>query len=410
MSQSPFVISGPEIVAAPRIEESASWPYFAPDEIEAAVRVLASGKVNYWTGQEGRKFEREFAEFTGCAYAVAVANGTLALELALRVLGVGPGDEVVTTPRTFLASASCAVMMGARPVFADIDWQSQNVTAESIMEVLTPRTKAIVAVHLAGWPCDMDPILDLARSRDIAVIEDCAQAHGATYKGRRVGSLGDIGAFSFCQDKIMTTSGEGGIITLNSPEQFERAWAFKDHGKSFDAVHRKQHPPGFRWLHDSFGTNWRLTEVQSAIGRIQLRKLQDWVDTRRSHAQILNEMLDGVPGLRLTPPPDHVEHAYYKYYAFVEPTALRVDWNRDRVIAELNARGVTCNVGSCSEIYLEKAFPPDWRPARRLPVARELAETSIAFPVHPTLCAEQIEQTARIVREVVSEAVRAECA
>lgn len=382
----------------------APWPYFEADEIEAATRVLESGMVNYWTGSEGREFEKEFAEFIGCRYAVALANGTVALELALRVLDIGPGDEVVTTPRSFIASASCAVAVGARPVLAEIDRDSQNITAETIERVLTPRTRAIVVVHLAGWPCEMDPILELARERGIYVIEDCAQAHGATYKGRQVGSLGDIGAFSFCQDKIMTTLGEGGMITLNSAELFEKAWAYKDHGKSYDAVYRRSHAPGFRWLHESWGTNWRLTEVQSAVGRVQLRKLPGWVRRRRANAEILSAAVANAHGLRLTIPPAHIEHSYYKYYTFIQPEQLRAGWSRDRIMAEVNARGVPCLAGSCSEIYLEEAFPPDWSPHERLPVARELGETSLMLLVHPTLSAEMVEFAANTMGEIMSEA------
>src|ERR1039457_148016 len=254
------------------------WPYFAPDEIEAAASVLRSGKVNYWTGEEGRQFEREFAEFTGCKHAIALANGTVALEAALRALGIGPGDEVITSSRTFMASASCAAAVGARPVIADVHRDSQNITAGSIRKVLSPRTKAIVDVHLAGWPCEMDPILELAAEHGLKVVEDCAQAHGATYKGRPVGSMGDVNAFSFCQDKIMSTGGEGGLLTTNDAEVWARAWAFKDHGKSYDAGYNRTHPPGFRWLHESFGTNWRLTEMQSALGRVLLRKLPHMVE------------------------------------------------------------------------------------------------------------------------------------
>jgi dTDP-4-amino-4,6-dideoxygalactose transaminase len=333
-----------------------------------------------------------------------VANGTLALELALRVLGIGPGDEVVTSPRTFIASASSAVSVGARPIFADVDRESQNITAESIRAVLTPATKAIVAVHLAGWPCEMDEIMALARERGLKVIEDCAQAHGATYKGRPVGSIGDIGAFSFCQDKIMTTAGEGGMITLDSDEMYESAWAYKDHGKSYDAVYRRTHEPGFRWLHESFGTNWRLTEIQSAIGRLQLRKLPSWVKARREHAALLTECLSKLPGLRVTTPPDHIGHSYYKFYAFVRPEALRPEWTRDRIVEAIKAEGIPCFSGSCSEIYLEKAFPAEWRPESRLPVARELGETSLMFLVHPTLTEERIRATCAAVEKVMSEA------
>ncbi len=379
----------------------APWPQFENDEIEAAACVLQSGKVNYWTGNQGREFEKEYAERAGRRHAIAVANGSLALELALRVLGVGAGDEVITSPRTFIASASSAVALGARPVFADVDRVSQNITAQSIRAELTPATRAIIVVHLAGWPCEMDEIMALAREHRVKVIEDCAQAHGATYKGRPVGSIGDIGAFSFCQDKIITTAGEGGMITLDSNEIYERAWAYKDHGKSYGAVYRGTHGPGFRWLHESFGTNWRLTEIQSAIGRLQLQKLPLWVRLRRQHADALAACFRKLPGLRVTTPPAHVGHSYYKYYAFVCPEVLRPEWTRDRIVEAIKAKGVPCFSGSCSEIYLEKAFPPEWRPKERLPVARELGETSLMFLVHPTLTEEDIRATCEAVREVM---------
>jgi len=390
--------------SASPVYASAPWPFFADDEIEAAVQVLRSGKVNYWTGDEGRLFEKEFAAFVGCDHAVAMVNGTAALECALKALGIGPGDEVITTSRTFIASASCAVMLGARPIVADVDHESQNITAESISRVLTPRTKVIVAVHLAGWPCEMDDILAVAHERGIKVVEDCAQATGATYKGRSVGSLGDVAAFSFCQDKIMTTAGEGGMVTTNSAELWNSMWSLKDHGKSYDAVYHREHAPGFRWLHESFGTNWRLTEVQSAVGRVQLRKLPQWLSVRRNYAQILTNQFATLPGLRVTVPPKHIEHAYYKYYAFVRPEALRPEWTRDRIIEAINAEGISCFSGSCSEIYLERAFPPEWRPRERLAVARELGETSLMFLVHPTLTEEHIHDTCATVKKVMSAA------
>jgi dTDP-4-amino-4,6-dideoxygalactose transaminase len=391
------------------------WPYSAPDEVAAAVRVLESGKINYWTGDEGRKFEAEFAAFAGCKYGVALANGTVALELALMAtLETPTGEnspridaeereavEVITASRTFVASASCAVMRGMRPVVADVDPESQNLTAETIRAALTPRTKAIVAVHLAGWPCDMDPILELAREHGLIVIEDCAQAHGATYKGRPVGSMGDVSAFSFCQDKIMTTGGEGGMLVTNNESIWERAWAYKDHGKSYNAVYRREHAPGFRWLHESFGTNWRLTEMQSALGRVQLRKLPEWVKIRRGNAEILQEKFARLDAIRLTTPPAEAGHSYYKYYAFVRPERLKKDWGRDRIVAEINARGVPCFSGSCSEIYLEKAFGEDMRPGRRLRVAKELGETSLMFLVHPTLSADDMKWMAKQASEVV---------
>ncbi|MGC2111947.1 MAG: DegT/DnrJ/EryC1/StrS aminotransferase family protein [Candidatus Korobacteraceae bacterium] len=384
----------------------APWPYFGPEEIEAAAAVLRSGKVNYWTGEEGRQFEKEFAQFTGCQHAVALANGTVALEAALRALGIGPGDEVITASRTFIASASCVVSVGARPVMADVDRDSQNLTAQTVRTVLTPKTRAIVAVHLAGWPCDMDPIMDLARECDVKVVEDCAQALGARYKGRRVGSLGDAAAFSFCQDKIMTTAGEGGMVTTNSGELWEKIWSYKDHGKSYDAVYHRQHGPGYRQLYESFGTNWRMTEVQSAVGRVALRRVPTWIDSRRRHAQILNSCFMQLPGLRVTLPPPEVEHPYYKYYAFVRPAQLRDGWDRDRIIEAITAAGIPCLAGSCSEIYLEQAFPPEWRPQGYLPVARELGQTSLMFLVHPTLTEDDIRATCEIVTDVMTTATK----
>jgi dTDP-4-amino-4,6-dideoxygalactose transaminase len=379
------------------------WPHFEPEEIDAVERVLRSGKINYWTGEEGRQFEKEYAEYVGTKYAVAVANGTVGLELALYALGIGPGDEVITTSRTFIASASCAVMRGAKPVIADVDPDSQNLTAETIRREITPRTRAIIAVHLAGWPCDMDPILELAREYGLKVIEDCAQANGAQYKGRPVGSMGDINSFSFCQDKIITTGGEGGMVTTKNEEWWSRAWSFKDHGKSYDAVYRRQHGPGFRWLHEEFGTNWRLTEMQSAMGRVLLRKLDGQVAIRRRHAERLNAAFANIPALRTTLPPGDVFHSYYKYYVFVRPERLAPGWNRDRILAAIAAENIPCFSGSCSEIYLEKAFD-DIRPQNRLPVARELGETSLMFLVHPTLSDHDIDDTIAAVTKVMESA------
>lgn len=383
------------------------WPSFASDEREAVTSVLVSGRVNYWTGPEGKAFENEYASAIGVKHAIAAANGTVTLEMALQALGIGPGDEVVVTPRTFIASISCVVTAGARPVFADVDRDSGNITAETVARVLSERTKAVIPVHLGGWPCELDSLSRLAAAHRLDILEDCAQAHGATYRGRSVGSIGRVNSFSFCQDKIITTGGEGGLVTTDDTALWERMWSLKDHGKSFDACFRRQWPPGFRWLHEGFGTNHRMTEMQAAIGRIALRKLPEWTRVRRRHSDRISARLGQFPCVRVPEVPPHIEHARYKYYAYVRPEALRDGWSRDRVMNEIAALGVPCFSGSCSEVYLEKAFDrPGFRPADRLPVARDLGETSLMFLVHPTLSDDDIGWSCDRIAQVLRSAQR----
>ena len=378
------------------------WPSFTEEEANAVRDVVLSNKVNYWTGQECREFEKEFAAWSDSAYAIALGNGTLALDVALQALDIGPGDEVIVTPRTFIASISSVVNTGAVPVFADVDADSQNIEAHSIAKVLTPKTKAIVVVHLAGMPADMDAIMALAAEHNLYVIEDCAQAHGAKYKGRSVGSIGHVGAWSFCQDKIMTTGGEGGMVTTNDEQLWRKMWSYKDHGKSYEAVYEREHAPGFRWLHESFGTNWRMTEMQAVIGRIQLKRMPQWQAQRLANAEAIWAAARQCPALRVPAVPEGSVHAAYKCYVFVKPELLQADWDRDRILAEIAARGVPSFSGSCSEVYLEKAFDgTGYRPAEPLPVARELGETSMMFLVHPTLTAAEIDKTCAVLQEVM---------
>jgi dTDP-4-amino-4,6-dideoxygalactose transaminase len=391
------------------------WPCFTNEEAEAVSRVLMSNEVNYWTGIETREFEKEFAAWCGVAHAVALANGTLALDLALKALEIGPGDEVVVTPRTFIASISCVVNAGATPVFADVDADSGNISAQTISAVLSPRTKAIVCVHLAGWPCDMDPIMKLAIERGLKVIEDCAQAHGARYKGRPVGSIGHVGAWSFCQDKIITTGGEGGMVTTNDETLWRTMWSFKDHGKSYEAVYERNHPPGFRWVHDSFGTNWRMLEMQAVIGRIQLKRMTHWAAARKRNAAAIRKVCQNFPSLRVPQincarcaskceiSSASCEHAYYKFYVYVDPQSLATGWSRDRIIDEINLKGIPCYSGTCSEVYLEKAFDiTGWRPQVSLPIAKVLGETSLMFLVHPTLTEIEIIKTCEVIYKVMT--------
>jgi dTDP-4-amino-4,6-dideoxygalactose transaminase len=374
--------------------EYSSWPSFTDEEALAVRNVLLSNKVNYWTGMESREFEKEFAAWCGNSHAVALANGTVALDVALKALGIGVGDEVVVTPRTFIASISCVVNAGATPVFADVDPNSGNISAETIAPVITGKTKAIIPVHLGGFPCDMNPIMDLAEKHGLKVIEDCAQAHGARYKGRSVGSIGHIGAWSFCQDKIMTTGGEGGMVTTNDPDLWSKMWSYKDHGKSYGAVYNRAHPPGFRWLHESFGTNWRMLEMQAVIGRIQLKRMADWTAKRTKNANAIWDACSKHSAIRVPVFESHGDdslHAHYKCYVYVNQDRLKGGWTRNKIIEEINALGVPCYQGSCSEVYLEKAFDETgWRPESRLNIAKSLGETSLMFLVHPTLTEDEI--------------------
>ncbi len=385
------------------LKKQSPWPYYDEEQVSAVSQVLSSGKVNYWTGDNGKLFEQEYAEYIGSNHAIAVANGTVALDLALHALDVGLGDEVITTSRTFIATVSSIVLSRATPIFADIDIDSQNITLESIKKVVTNKTKAIIVVHLAGWPCEMDDIMAFSEQSGIAVIEDCAQAHGAVYKGRKVGSIGHIAAFSFCQDKIMTTGGEGGMVTTNNEALWEKMWSYKDHGKSWKAVNSSEHPPGFRWLHYSFGTNYRMTEMQAAIGRVQLKRLDTWVEKRQINCEIIWDNAKEINALRVPDSPAYIKHAGYKCYVFLKLDCLNEEWDKGRVIDEINKLGVSCFSGSCSEVYLEKAFENSGiKPKNGLDNAKKLGETALMFPVHPTLTLQEMEKTNQALTKVMA--------
>jgi dTDP-4-amino-4,6-dideoxygalactose transaminase len=382
------------------------WPSFTQEEADAVSQVLLSNKVNYWTGQECREFEKEFARFAETRYAVALANGTVALDVALKALGIGVGDDVIVTSRTFLASASSIVTAGANPIFADVELDSQNISAQTIEAVLTPNTKAIICVHLAGWMCDMDPIMQLAADKGLYVIEDCAQAHGAKYKGKSAGSIGHVAAWSFCQDKIMTTGGEGGMVTTNDETLWKKMWSYKDHGKNFDSIYNKQHPSGFRWLHDSFGTNWRMMEMQGVIGCIQLKKMPEWTAKRLSNMEKIYAAFADSSYFSIHRPSDDYVHAAYKCYVQVNIDVLPEGWSRDRIMQEISALNVPCFSGSCSEVYLEHAFDDTpWRPAQRLKNAQQLGETSLMFLVHPTLSDNSMNKTVMAIQHVIARIV-----
>ncbi len=381
------------------------WPSFTLEEADTVKDILLSNKVNYWTGNECREFEKDFATWSNTKYAIALGNGTLALDAALKALDISHGDEVIVTSRTYISSVSSIVNAGATPVFADVDLNSQNIKVDSIKSSINKKTKAIMCVHLAGWPCEMDEILSIAKKFSLYVIEDCAQAHGAKYRNKPVGSIGNIGCWSFCQDKIMTTGGEGGMVTTNDKSLWSKMWSYKDHGKSYEAVYERDHPIGFRWLNESFGTNWRMTEMQAAIGRIQLKRMSNWQKERTKNINSIWSTSRQCKGLRVPHVSDYIQHAAYKCYVFVEPKKLKTGWDRDKIIQEINTLGVPCYFGACPEVYLEKAFENNGlRPKERLVNAKELGETSLVFLVHPTLTKNEIKKTCDVIISVMNRA------
>jgi len=382
------------------------WPQYSKKEIDAVADVLESGRVNYWTGERCKNFEIDFAKFCKTKYAVALMNGTVALEVALKSIGIKKGDEVIVTSRTFIASVSSIVNVGATPIFVDVDLDSQNLDSNLIQNKITDNTKAIMCVHLAGWPCDMDKIKLISEQFGLLIVEDCSQAHGAKYKGNSVGSLGDIGCWSFCQDKIISTGGEGGMVTTNDETIWKKVWSYKDHGKSFTASKSNSNHQGFKWLHNSFGSNYRMTELQAVIGSIQLTHLDSWQRERYSNSQKIWDFSRKIKGLRVPQVPKYIDHACYKCYIFVDLTYLKKGWSRDRIIKEINASGVHCFSGSCSEVYLEFAFEAtDFRPQTRLKNAKVLGETSLAFLVHPGLSDDYINHTCHSIKRVMLNAV-----
>lgn len=388
------------------MQRSQTWPVFDDEQISAVSDVLRSGKVNAWTGPDVRAFEDEFAAHCGTTHAIAMANGSLTLDAALRALDLAEGDEVIVSPRSFVVSASCVLLAGGRPVFADVDPDSGNITPETIAPLITPRTRGIIPVHLGGWPCDMVGIMALADANGLWVIEDCAQSHGARIGDRILGGFGTIGSYSFCQDKIMSTGGEGGMIVTNDDALYDRMWSFKDHGKDRALVFAPDPAPGFRWLHAAGpGTNLRMTGPSAAIGRVQLRRLPEWQAMRSANAARLTRALGQSSALRVPQPPAGVTPAWYRFYAYLRPEAVATGWDRDRILAEVAARGVTIFSGSCSEIYREAIFAdPANRPPAPLPVAAELGETSLAFLVDPTWTEAELDQVSATVLEVLSDA------
>lgn len=381
-----------------------SWPYYDEETIRLVANVLRSGQVNYWTGNLTKQFESAFAQHMGATHGIALCNGTVSLEVALKAMGIGPGDEVIVSPRSFIASVSCVLTVGATPIFVDVDLESQNMDPKSIKKAITPNTKAIIPVHLAGEPCEMDEIMAIANEHKLYVLEDCAQAHGAKYKGKYVGSIGHVGSFSFCQDKIISTGGEGGAVITSHTDLYEKMWSLKDHGKKKSKLDRLQLGSEFKWLHDSLGTNYRMTEMQAAIGLRQLSLLEEWVDKRNILARCFIKNLKGQPGIKLIEPKPHIRHAYYRFYCFLDKEVFpKIREAKKQILDSMNEYQIPCFFGSCPEIYKEQAFhKKEFLPSHSLSNAMLLGDTSLMFLVHPTLSENHIKKVCEKFREIIN--------
>ncbi|AKH42853.1 dTDP-4-amino-4,6-dideoxygalactose transaminase [Altererythrobacter atlanticus] len=399
-------LSSTTIANAPAEQMSLSsrWPFHDRDEIEAVMDVLASGRTNSLVhGDQTKAFEEEFARFVGADHAIAVANGTLALELALKALGIGPGDEVIVPARSFFATAACVVAAGAEPVFADVDPVSQNICPQSVERMISAKTRAVICVHLAGWPCDMDALLDLCNRHGLFLVEDCAQAHGASIGGRLAGSIGHAAAFSFCTDKIMSTGGEGGMFVTSDRDIFLKAWAYKDHGKSYQKVNSGGGGSAFRYIHDSFGSNFRMTEMQSAIGRAQLAKLPDWLARRRANAELLNGILAGHPLVAVPQPPADTVHAWYKYNITIDLDGLQDKSSVNEIVDELRSHGITCGTGTCPDMSREDAFTDrEVRTDQGLPNAHKVGKANLMLAIDHMFDQKQIQEIGALVRTAIT--------
>jgi dTDP-4-amino-4,6-dideoxygalactose transaminase len=342
----------------PAIEKTLpGWPQFTEEIIEAAVEPLKTGKVNYWTGKVGMEFEKRWADWNGVRFAISTTNGTSALHTALGGLGIGPGDEVITTPYSFIASSFCVVQAGAIPVFADVKREDHCIDPEDIEKKITPRTRAIIPVHLYGNICEMDEIMEIAKAHSLYVIEDSAEAHGATYKGNKVGCIGDVGAFSFCQNKTFTTGGEGGMVTTNNEEVAWRCRSFRDHG--YDVEKRLsllEMEGALPYIHKIIGFNYRMTEMQSAIGVKEMERLDSWnLPRRRRNGEILIAELKDLPQIQYLPV--HNQEKVNGFYVF--PVVLnleRLSCDKKTFLEAIVAEGVPAWREFWPQSYKERAY------------------------------------------------------
>ena len=388
-----------------------NYPNYNKKTLKKVQQVLRSGRVNYWTGNECKEFEKEFSKYVGNKYSITLSNGSVALELALKALRLEKGDEIIVSPRSFIISASCVLSLGLKPIFADVDYNG-NLSIEGIKDAYSKKVKAIIVVHLNGLSCDMDPILKFVKKNRILLIEDCSQAHGASYKGNKVGSFGDVSTWSFCQDKIISTGGEGGMISTNDKRLWLRLWSLKDHGKNYKSVFFKNHKIGFKWLHDDFGSNYRMTEIQATIGREQLKSLDKQIQKRNLIAKLyINELEDYYLKYKIFKIPDFKYqnyqlkennlsvHAFYLLNLFINKNKI----NQYKLLEQVYKKNIICGVGACPEIYREKIFKKlKLYPKKRLINAKLLGETSIMFPINPNTSIKKVKLEINSIKKILN--------
>ena len=391
------------------------YPNYNKYTLKTVRKVLNSGKVNYWTGNECKNFENEFSKYHKVKHSITVSNGSVALEIALKALNLKNKDSVIVSPRSFIISASCVLNLGLKPIFADVDYNG-NLNIEGIKKVYNKQVKAIIIVHLNGLACDLDPILKFVKKNNIYLIEDCSQAHGAIYKGNKVGSFGDISTLSFCQDKIISTGGEGGMISTDKKKLWLKCWSLKDHGKNYNKKFNKKNKNIFNWLHDDLGSNYRMTEIQATIGRYQLKNLDNQIKRRNKVAMFYlrhlkdyfskykiikkpNFKCESCPLLHKTEACNNCRHAFYRLNLFFENN---IKINQTKIIRELLKFKVNCGVGPCPEIYREKVFKKlNHKPKKRLKNAKILGEKSLVFPINPFKSFLKLKRELNIIKKVL---------
>ena len=380
------------------------WPFYDINIQKKIIKILRSGKTNYLIGKEGILFEKNFSKFYKIKYSNVVANASLGLELSLLSLNLVKGDEVIVTPRSYHSSVSCVIRVGLKPVFADIDRNSMNICPESIIKNISRKTKAIICVHLYGMPCDMNKIKKISKEFNLKIIEDCSQAHGSKIGNKYVGSFSDISVFSYCQDKIISTGGEGGMIATNNKKLNDRIWSLKEIGKNKEKFFKiNSLSNDFPYVHDTIGTNARITEIQSCIGNYQLKQLKSYIRARNENAKIFFNKLKNCKHLIIPNHNSQITHSYYRYTVIISNEKL----SRSILMKNLKKKGVACTVGGCPTIYNEKYFVEKFNVnIKNYPNAEYLKNRTLSFLVDQTISKKEINKVSSILLDQINKILK----